>query len=151
MRNILIALPAALFILTLSLSACVTTPAGKQELSDSGKTALQGMAIIGVSRYIREHDNAAQRVANIRAVALEIRNVTSYTSVIELRAKLDAEIRARVKDPNDQMDALGLLLVFDPVIKELFAKGEVDPLAVIKVNEFIDFLLAALPNVPPPR
>jgi hypothetical protein len=109
----------AVILLSLSLLGCVTTPTGGRELTASGKVMLKESTAIGVRRFFADKPHILARSAKIRAVIVELQGKTSgLVSLTDLKAAVIREIDARVENKLDHDDL---------------------------VNEYLSFVLAALP------
>ena len=133
--------------LLLILAACQTTPTGAHHLTPAGKIALQEASGIAVRRYLRDRPGQLDRVANIRAIAMQLQSATTVVSISGLKDLAAAEVTKRVSDPLDRADALSLLNVFHAVLLEQIGKDEIDSEALVRVNEFLGYIVAALPQV----
>lgn len=131
---------------TVALSGCATTPAGTQ-LSPAGQVLIQESAAIATRDYLRRHPNDQARITNIRAVVEKVAAVTSTTATVgDLKAVVIAEVNARVGDPLDRADVLSLVNVFYALLLEQVGSDKLDLKGVVKVNEVLGYILAALPS-----
>jgi hypothetical protein len=146
-----LAVVAATCVAIATLSGCVTTPSGGKELTPAGKVALQETAAIATRRYLRDRPNQAERVANIRAVAVQLQSVTDAVTLARLKELAIAEINKRVHNEWDKADAISLVNMFEVVLVEQYGDGVLFPDQLVKVNEFLVMLIAALPPVPAPQ
>lgn len=143
MRTLILAAVAAL-----TLSGCVTNPAGGQELSESGKVLLTTTTRIAVRHYVQDHvARSSEIVANIRGVATVLAGITKDTTVSGLRDVVQTELDKRVTNPLDLRDAHDLLDVFEALLREKIGKDEIDSAALVQVNEFAQMIVSALPPV----
>lgn len=141
MRSIL---PA--YLAYLILAGCVTTPHGGQQLSETGRVAIQATARIAVRYYVDDHPGrSAEIIANVRDVAALLAGATENVTVSGLRIVVEAEIVKRVTDPRDLQDAHDLLDVFEALLREQIGKDAIDSQALIRVNEFARYIESALP------
>jgi hypothetical protein len=127
------------------LTGCVVTSTGDKQLTESGKILLQESAGIAVRRYLREHPDQVTRTANIKAVIARVQQATAITTLGELKAIAATEISARINNPLDRADALALLNVFEVVIKEQVG-DKIDSKTLVRVNEILGYIVAALPS-----
>jgi hypothetical protein len=123
-----------------TLCGCATSDG----LSPTGQVALQEVTAIAVRRAVTDSPRAAEKVANIRAVANQLLTITSITSVSQLRAQVDAEVAKLNLSPVDAQDAKSLLNIFEALLRERIGE-EINADALVKVNEFVGYILAALP------
>jgi predicted small secreted protein len=131
------------------LSGCQTAPGGDgQQLSETGKVALQEVAAIAVRRAVLESPRAQEKAANIRAIAGRLQAVTSVTSVTQLRAAVELEIDGLGLNPIDRADAQSLLNIFAALLREQLGKDDLDADALVKVNDFLGMIVRALPAAP---
>lgn len=145
MRTIIIAAAAVI-----ALAGCASTPDGEQrhQLSETGKAAIQATAQIAARNYLRNHPGRATEIAaNIRAAAAELRNATSYATVSALRVAVELELTKRIGNEWDLEDAKSLLDVFEPLLREQIGKNEIDSEALVRINDFADMIVRALPAV----
>lgn len=131
-------------LVALSIGGCVTTPQG-QELSPAGKVLLQESAGIAVRRYLRDRPNAQARVNNIREIVTKVQAVTEAVTIADLKAVVVREISARVTNDLDRADALALVNVLYVVLLERVGEDRLDVKALVRVNEVLSYVLAALP------
>lgn len=137
-----------LYVAFCSISGCVTTPEGGRELSATGKVALQEVTAIAVRRAIDDSPRAQEKAANIRAVAARLAAVTDVTTIGELKLVVSAEVDALGLNPVDRADAQSLLNIFAALLADYIGKDEIDADALVRVNEFVSLILAALPPSP---
>ena len=138
MRNL-----ASLVIIAM-LAGCVSTPTGK-ELSPAGRIALAEASNIAVRRYLAEHADAAGRIANIREIVAQLQSISGESTITGLRDFVTAEIDRRVTDPLDRADAKSLANILYAVVLEYVGTDKIDSTAIVKVNEVLSMILAALP------
>lgn len=137
-----------LYVAFLILAGCGTTPEG-QQISETGKVAIQATARIAVRHYVDGHPGrSAEIVANVRDVAALLAGATGNATVSGLRVVVEAEIVRRVTDSRDLQDAHDLLDVFEALLREQIGKDEIDSQALIRVSEFADMIVKALPAAP---
>lgn len=135
-----------LFFIAIFLSACVTTPTGGKQLSETGKIALQSVAEISVRRYLRDHPGRQTNiVSNIRRVAGELQSATSVTTVSGLRSAVEAELQKIPMSDADRQDATSLLNIFEALLREQIGSETIDSQGLIKVNDFLKMIVGALP------
>ena len=136
---------AFLPIFLILLAGCVTTPEG-QQISETGKVAIQATARIAVRHYLDDHaGRSAEIVANVRDVAAVLAGVTQNATVSGLRNVVEVELVRRITDARDLQDAHDLLDVFEALLRQQIGKDEIDSEALIRVNEFASMIVAALP------
>jgi hypothetical protein len=141
---------AITFALLASVSGCATNPStGKQELTPAGKLALQETAAMAARRYVREHPDADKRIQNIREVALKLQTATSYSTLADLKVLAIEEINKRVSNEYDRLDAISLVNMFEIVLGEQVGNADLQPEALVQINEFLSMLVAALPPARP--
>jgi hypothetical protein len=128
-------------ILALFVAGCASTPSATTQI------ALQEVTAIAVRRAVSDNPRAAEKVANIRAIATQLLTVTSVATVSDLRALVDVEVAKLNLNPIDAADAKSLLNIFQALLTERLGKDEIDADALVKVNEFVGYILAALPPV----
>lgn len=132
----------------LSLVGCSVNPTtGQQELSGTGKAAIVAFTGEFVDRYLAESPDRAKSIANIRDVAVRLQNVTDAVTVSELRARLDVEVaKLDISDINKRS-----LKRWSPILEGLLqdyvGSGQLDANAYVRVNEFLNLIVAALPAV----
>lgn len=128
------------------LSGCVTNRAtGKQELTATGKVALQEIAGLAIERGVRNSPRAAEISARIRKVAVELQGMTEEVTVAELKARLQKRIN-KLEDPYDRSDLTRVLNIASALITDYVGQGKLDSAAMVKVNEYVGYLVAALPS-----
>lgn len=132
---------AALFVAFCLLTACATN----RELSPSGKVLLQEAASIAVRRALIDSPRRAEKAQNIRDIAARLQNVTEQTTVSGLRAAVEQEIMKLNLEPIDHADAVSLLNICAALVADYIGRDELDADALVRVNEFIGYLVAALP------
>jgi hypothetical protein len=120
--------------------------ASQSGLSPTGQVALQEVTAIAVRRAVTDSPRAAEKVANIRAVANQLLTITSITSVSQLRAQVDAEVAKLNLSPVDAADARSLLNIFEALLRERIGE-DINADAMVQVNEFVAMIVAALPAV----
>ncbi len=131
-------------LLMVLLAGCVTTPQGT-ELSASGKILVQEGAGIAVRRYLRERPGAVSRVERIRKVVELASQATEVTTIGDLKALVIAEVE-KTTDPLDRGDALALVNILYAVLLEYVGGDKLDIHGLVKVNEVLGYVLAALPK-----
>jgi hypothetical protein len=129
-------------ILAAILAGCASNP-----VSPTTQIALQEVTAIAVRRAVADSPRAAEKIANIRAVAAQLAAVTSITTVAELRTVVDAEVAKLNLDPVDAADAKSLLNIFQALLTERIGGNDINADALMKVNEFVAMVVAALPPV----
>jgi hypothetical protein len=132
--------------LTLGVIALTLGCASQSGLSPTGQVALQEVTAIAVRRAVADSPRAAEKVANIRAVANQLLTITSITTVSQLRAQVDAEVAKLNLSPVDAADARSLLNIFEALLRERIGE-DINADAMVQVNEFVAMIVAALPAV----
>ena len=130
----------AVLALSLVLSGCATNGG----LSEGGKAALREVAVIGMNRYLREHADTA-KVERIRTVLLELQALPDITTVDGLKAAVQLRIDPKVGDPQERQEFTSLLQILSPLLEQYVGKGDLAPEQVVKVRDFLAYLVAALP------
>jgi hypothetical protein len=131
----------ASFVATFFIFAgCASNP-----VSPTTQIALQEVTAIAVRRAVADSPRAAEKIANIRAVAGRLAGITSVTTVAELRAVVDAEVAKLNLHPVDAADAKSLLNIFQALLTERIGGNDINANALVQVNEFVGYVLAALP------
>jgi hypothetical protein len=128
-------------ILAALVAGCSSNP-----VSPTTQVALQEVTAIAVRRAVADSPRAAEKVANIRAIAAQLLTVTSITTVTDLRAVVDAEVAKLHLSPVDAADARSLLNIFEALLRERIGE-EINADSLVRVNEFVGYILAALPAV----
>jgi hypothetical protein len=128
-------------ILAALVAGCSSNP-----VSPTTQVALQEVTAIAVRRAVADSPRAAEKVANIRAIAAQLLTVTSITTVTDLRAVVDAEVAKLHLSPVDAADARSLLNIFEALLRERIGE-EINADAMVQVNEFVAMIVAALPAV----
>jgi hypothetical protein len=142
MRN----LAVILLSLSLALSGCATSATGGRELTASGKILLKESTSIGVRRFFADKPHILARSAKIRAVIVELQGKTSgLVSLTDLKASVIKEIDARVENKLDHDDLVSLANMLHAVMLDYVGSDQLDAGALVKVNEYLEFVLAALP------
>lgn len=137
---------ALLAVLTMCLLAgCVTNPDGSQSLSDGGKEALKQVAVIGMTRHLRENADSA-KAQRIRGVLIELQALPDITTVDGLKAAVQLRIDTKVGDPGDRRDFTDLLQILAPLLQEYVGRGALEPDQVVKLRDFLGYLAAAIPE-----
>jgi hypothetical protein len=126
-------------ILAALVAGCSSNP-----VSPTTQVALQEVTAIAVRRAVADSPRAAEKVANIRAIAAQLLTVTSITTVTDLRAVVDAEVAKLHLSPVDAADARSLLNIFEALLRERIGE-EINADSLVRVNEFVGYILAALP------
>jgi hypothetical protein len=128
-------------ILAALVAGCSSNP-----VSPTTQVALQEVTAIAVRRAVADSPRAAEKVANIRAVANQLLTITSITTVSQLRAQVDAEVAKLNLSPVDAADARSLLNIFEALLRERIGE-DINADAMVQVNEFVAMIVAALPAV----
>jgi hypothetical protein len=128
-------------ILAALVAGCSSNP-----VSPTTQVALQEVTAIAVRRAVADSPRAAEKVANIRAIAAQLLTVTSITTVTDLRAVVDAEVAKLHLSPVDAADARSLLNIFEALLRERIGE-DINADAMVQVNEFVAMIVAALPAV----
>jgi hypothetical protein len=123
------------------MAGCSSNP-----VSPTNQVALQEVTAIAVRRAVADSPRAAEKVANIRAVANQLLTITSITTVSQLRAQVDAEVAKLNLSPVDAADARSLLNIFEALLRERIGE-DINADAMVQVNEFVAMIVAALPAV----
>jgi hypothetical protein len=143
MANILIVAVASFAL----LAGCVTTPDGNQELSPVGEAALQASVSIATRHFILDSPRQTQRAQNIKKVIGAIRGgVTADSTLAGLRLAVNREIAKLGADEADMGDVGNFLDVVDAVIESKIGEGELKAEGVVKVSDFLDLILRAVPS-----
>lgn len=143
----LVTLAAAALLTACVMTGCASNPAGGQELSATGKVALQEVTAIAVRRAVTASPRAAEKAQHIRAIAVRLQSVTSVTTVSELKQLVSDEVDKLGLATVDRADAESLLNIFAALLTERLGTDELDAAALVKVNEFVSMIVAALPPV----
>jgi hypothetical protein len=128
-------------VATLLLVGCATN----QQLSATSKVALQEVAAIAVRRAVGDSPRFAEKAQNIRYIASRLQSATSVTSIADLRKAVDVELDGLKLTAVDRADANSLLNIFQALLQEQIGDGAIDSAALVQVNEFIGYIVAALP------
>jgi hypothetical protein len=120
---------------------CASNP-----VSPTTQIALQEVTAIAVRRAVADSPRAAEKIANIRAVAAQLAAVTSITTVAELRTVVDAEVAKLGLNAVDAADAKSLLNILQALLTERIGT-DINADALVRVNEFVAMVVAALPPV----
>lgn len=134
----LVKLPAFI-VLAVILAGCASTP-----VSPTTQIALQEVTAIAVRRAVADSPRAAEKIANIREVAGRLAGITSVTTVAELRTVVDAEVAKLNLNAVDAADAKSLLNILQALLTERIGT-DINADALVQVNEFVGYVLAALP------
>lgn len=133
-------------LLTLFLSACVTTPTGKT-LTPEGQAALDVAVRIAVRHAVAESPRAAEKARNIRKIVARVQAVTSAESTLSaLVTEVQAEIEELGLSPLDKADANDLLTLLAVSLESRLGPEGLNSAGLVKVNEFLVLVLAALPQ-----
>lgn len=127
------------------LTGCVTTPDGRHELSATGKASLAVLAGELTDRYLAESPDRARSVSNIRNVAVRLQAVTDAVTVTDLRARLDAEVAKLGLSNLDRRSVNRFLPLLEALLRDYIGRDELDSQALVRVNEFLNLILLALP------
>lgn len=127
-----------------ALGGCASS---SSNLSPVGQVALQTSVRIAV-RHALDSPRALEKARNIRAMA-ELLNTTlaEGLTVATLTTELSEEIDTLGLDPLSTADAKDLLLILSALLEQRVGSGELTPDGVVKVSEFVDAVLSALPVV----
>ena len=133
MRLILIAALAA------ALCACASN-------SPQQQVALDVTTRIAI-RHAFDTPRAIEKARNIRHVAEQVKELVSQDVTV---AFLVAELSKEIDEMEDlstieRADAKDLLLLLSALIEQRVGSGELKPEGVVKVTEFVDLILGALP------
>jgi hypothetical protein len=124
------------------LAGCGSNPG--VELSNTTKVVLQEVVTIGVRRALNT-PRAAEKAANIRAVAVRLQSVATATTVAELKAVVGQEVDSLGLAPIDRADAQSLINVLGALLVDYIGQEKLDSAAQVKVGEFLGLVVAALP------
>lgn len=140
MKPFLLALAAATALL---LTGCGSTP-----LSPTGQLALETSVRIAVRHSIAGSDRAAEKAHNIRNIVERVRaEVSEDWTIATITAELSEEIERLGLDPIAREDAYDLLQLLTQILEERIGAGDLKPDGVVKVQEFADLVLGALPVI----
>lgn len=134
----------------LALAACVTTPQGTQQLSPEGQVALETSVRIAVRHAIADSPRGAEKAEHIREIVAKLQTITSADSTLAaLKDEVSAQIVALKLAPLDQADALDLLNLLEVALEARLAPDALKSEGVVRVNEFLTLVLAAIPPAAP--
>lgn len=127
------------------VSACATT--GGAAMTPTARAELQAVTRIAVRRAFSMSPRAAEKAQNVRAIVGKIRTVTtSESTVAGLTAVVQAELNKIPLSPLDRADANDLVQLLSVALEARF-QG-VDAERLVEINEFLQFVLDALPVAP---
>lgn len=133
------------------LAGCAANPdTGRRELTPVGRVALQEGLSIAVRQFVGTNEKGAQRAAKIRAYAGRLYGATSYTTVTDIRKAVDAELAKASMDPLERADWQSFLNIAEAVLREQIGRDEIDSEALVRVNDYLAMIVAALPPPPDP-
>ncbi len=127
------------------LAGCASQPGGTVELSNTGRVALQELSAIAVRRAVTESPRAAERAANIRAVAVRLQALTTVATVADLKTVVEQEVDRLGLNPIDRADAQSLINVLGALLLDYVGQNQLDARALVLVSEFLGMVVAALP------
>lgn len=127
------------------LLGCATTPEGTVQLTNTQRVALQEVATIAVRRAVTDSPRAAERAANVRAIATELQTLTTATTIADLKTAVEKEVDKLGLKPIDRADAQSLINILGALLIDYLGQNQLDPRALVKVNEFLSMVVAALP------
>jgi hypothetical protein len=140
-----IAVPAVLVI-----QGCATNPDGSRELTPEGQAILETSTRIAVRHYVADSPRAAERVQNLREVVAKLQELTSAeTTLGALKAVVVLEVERLNLAPLDKADALDLLDLFAAALDARLGQDPLQEGGLVRVNAFLDLVLAAIPEVQP--
>ncbi len=98
-------------------------------------------------RHALDTPRAIEKARNIRNVAEQVKELVSQDVTV---AFLTAELSKEIDELEDlstieRADAKDLLLLLSALIEQRVGSGELKPEGVVKVTEFADLILGALP------
>jgi hypothetical protein len=129
----LIVIAAALAV----LSGCASNPQQQVALDVATRIAI---------RHALDTPRAVEKARNIRKVALRVHELaSSEVTVAVLATEIGKEIDAMSLTPLERADAKDLLQLLAALIEQQVGSGDLKPEGVVKVTEFADLIVAALP------
>jgi hypothetical protein len=138
-----IAVPAVL-----AMQGCATNPDGSRELTPEGQAILETSTRIAVRHYVADSPRAAERVQNLREVVAKLQELTSAeTTLGALKAVVVLEVERLNLAPLDKADALDLLDLFAAALESRLGQDPLQATGLVRVNEFLSLVLAAIPEV----
>lgn len=127
-----------------ALTACSSSPS----ISPQGQMALEISTRIAVRHALADSPRAIEKARNIRAMAEHLKAIaTENVTVGTLAAEIGEEIDKLELDEITRADAHDLLRLLAAMLEQRVGSGELMPDGVVKVAEFADFILSALPAV----
>jgi hypothetical protein len=132
----------------LILAGCVTGPDGSSGLTPEGQLALQTSVRIAMRHAVADSPRAAEKAANIRAIVARLHAVASAESTLAaLKAEVSAELDKLSLSPLERADAEDLLTLLSVALESRLGPDALQSAGLIKVREFLDLLLVAIPAV----
>jgi hypothetical protein len=128
------------------LTACASTPGGGSGLSPEGQVALDISVRIAVRHALADSPRALDKVQNIRAVVARLQVVlTTDSTLAALTAEVSTEIDKLGLAPIDKADAQDLLQLLSVALESRLGPDALRSEGLVRVNDFLSMLLAALP------
>lgn len=144
--RMLLTLLASAIVATVLLAGCKVNPdTGQSEISETGKATLAVLAGELTDRYLAESPDRARSIANIRGIAVRLQAVTDVVTITDLRARLDVEVAKLNLSDLDRRSVNRFLPLLEAVLRDYIGRDELDSKALVRVNEFLNLILLALP------
>jgi hypothetical protein len=97
---------------------------------------------------VADSPRAAEKAANIRAIVARLHAVASAESTLAaLKAEVSAELDKLSLSPLERADAEDLLTLLSVALESRLGPDALQSAGLIKVQEFLDLLLVAIPAV----
>lgn len=132
------------------LAGCAVGPGGHGPSPATQKVLLQQGIGLAVDHFLVDSPKTQERVARVRGVAERLANVTGVTTVTDLRAAVDAEVKKLNLSVLEQKDAQRFLEIMEAVLRDYVGGEQLDAQGLVKVNDVVQWILVALPLAPVP-
>lgn len=130
----------------LVLAGCASTPGGG--LTPENQLILQTSVRIALRHAVTDSPRAAEKAANIRAIAARLHAVASAESTLAaLRAEVSSELDKINLTPLERADADDLLTLLAVALESRLGPDALQSAGLVKIREFLDLVLVSIPAV----